>query len=84
MNVKYIPGADPEMLFFDANNKEVKVGIVNVHTGFIQYPLFEFPTLIDLLRPSNTTSFVGRVIVCSFGVTSALGGLLTRGTETFQ
>ena len=29
------------MLFFDANNKEVKVGIVNVHTGFIQYPLFE-------------------------------------------
>lgn len=41
MNVKYIPGADPEMLFFDANNKEVKVGIVNVHTGFIQYPLFE-------------------------------------------
>jgi len=24
VNIKYIPGADPEMLFFDANNKEVK------------------------------------------------------------
>ena len=45
----------------------------------IQFNLLINPIIvIYLLDPSKTTSFVGRVMDCSLGEISALGGLLTR------